>query len=112
MEFNDPNWIELKNKIKGHPLQRIHTKNYEKNLKMVRAEMHKQFYRKINPASMGTKFLFELYAVDDGPMVMSKREFQIAAQTVAIELGLVIDYPYNPDFNTMNGYQIHLSLSI
>ena len=110
MESTDPKWIELKNKIKDHNLSNIiDNDRYDANLRIVREELHRQLVGKINPASFSTSIRFELYPVDDGPMVMSQREFQIAAQKVAIELGLVIIPKYNPDLSNGNGYQISLA---
>jgi len=85
MESNDPKWIELRNKIKDHNLSNIiDNPRYDANLKIMREELHRQVIGKINPASFSTGILFELPPVVDEPMVMSQREFQIAAQTVAI----------------------------
>ena len=110
MEPNDPKWIELRNKIKDHKLSNIiDNDRYDENLRIVREELHSQVIGKINPASFSTGVLFEFYPVDDGTMVMSEREFQIAAQTVALELGLVISPKYNPELGNGNGYQISLT---
>ena len=112
MESDDPNWIELRNKIKNHKLSNIIVgEKYDENLKIVREQLYKEMLRKISPNSFITTFLFELHPNDDGLYVMTRREFQIAAQTIAIELGLVVAHGYNPDGKNINGYQIRLTMS-
>ena len=112
MESDDPKWIELRNKIKNHKLSNIIVREkYDENLKIVREQLYKEMLRKISPASFTTTFLFELHSDDDGQYVMTRRDFQIAAQTIAIELGLVVAHGYNPDYQTIGGYQIHLTFS-
>ena len=113
MEPNDPEWIELRNRINEHNLSlSIDDIKHSKNLRIVRAEMHRQLFPKTNSESLPTAIWFELFPMEDGFMAMSPREFRIATQTAAIELGCFVTSTYNPEEYKTTGYRVHIAWGI